>query len=207
MELEKTDSGCIIVGGAIKFGGYDWIVLDVENGKALLLSDRIIKVRPYHSAFEDITWAECELREYLNGAFLEGFAAHDKSNIAETMTVTNDNPWYGTNGGNPIKDRLFLLSIEELSKYFGNSSRLEEGPPEDDDSIGCIDDQYNAIRVACDESGNESWWWLRSPGKLSTYAALVTDEGEISVHGPFIDEIFAFGAGVRPALWLNMRLN
>jgi len=65
-------------------------------------------------------------------------------------------------------------------------------------------DQYNSLRVAYDKNGYATWWWLRSPGESNAYAAIVNDDGEISIQGPYIDELFANGAGLRPALWLSM---
>ena len=43
------------IGDIIQFGGHDWRVLDVRDGKALLLSDKIIEKRPYHDEYEDVT--------------------------------------------------------------------------------------------------------------------------------------------------------
>ena len=36
------------VGDVIQFGGIDWLVLDIQDGKALLLSEKILEERPYH---------------------------------------------------------------------------------------------------------------------------------------------------------------
>ena len=46
----------------ISFGGYNWRILDVKDNMALLLTEYIIEQRSYHSAYEEITWADCALR-------------------------------------------------------------------------------------------------------------------------------------------------
>ena len=41
-------------GGKVQFGGYDWYVLDKQDGKMLLLTERIIGQRAYHNRVENI---------------------------------------------------------------------------------------------------------------------------------------------------------
>ena len=60
--------GNIAIGEYVKFGDYNWQVLDVKNGSALILSERILDYRPYNNLPAETTWAECDLRAY--AAFL-----------------------------------------------------------------------------------------------------------------------------------------
>jgi serine/threonine protein kinase len=118
------------VGDIVNFGRYysQWRVLDVQDGKALLLSEYVIEDRAYHGEWSadtpdreyETTWAECDLRAYLNGEFLDRYFSEDeRSQIAETYIVNDDNPWtwqwelYITrSGGDNTTDRVFLLSVE-----------------------------------------------------------------------------------------------
>ena len=181
----------------VSLGGNDWRVLDVQNGKALLLSDKIIKKRAYNAKFEeeDITWETCTLREYLNGEFYNKFDAAVKTLIAESRIENDDNQCYGTHGGNTTTDKIFLLSIEEVVKYFGDSGQLKNDPRDD------IHDQYNSARIAKDENGAASWWWLRSPGGYANSPAYVRDDGSVRVLG---SRVRNGRGGVRPAFWLNL---
>jgi hypothetical protein len=45
------------------------------------------------------------------------------------------------------------------------------------------------------------WWWLRSPGYSSDYAALVDYDGDVYVTGDYVNHS---SVSVRPALWLNL---
>lgn len=63
----------IRVGDIVKFGNYNWQVLEIKGGKALILSERILEQRAYNHTNTDITWANCSLREYLNGDFYDSF--------------------------------------------------------------------------------------------------------------------------------------
>ena len=106
------------------------------------------------------------------------------------------NPWFDTEGGNNTLDMIFLLSLEEVVKYFGDSGQLRNRPKYKD----YLSDQYSNARIAQDIAGSASWWWLRSPGFGPLYVISVDDTGDLLVGG---DDVFCSG-GVRPALWLNL---
>ena len=114
------------VGDKISFGSYDWRVLNIQNNTALIITECIIEQRAYHDAYKDITWADCSLRKYLNGEFYNKFNATDKSRIISVTNKNLDNQWYGSKGGADTQDSIFLLSIEVVCKYFGDSrSKLQ----------------------------------------------------------------------------------
>jgi hypothetical protein len=48
----------------------EWLVLEVSDGTALLLSRYGLAARPYHAAPGAVTWADCDLRGGLNHDFL-----------------------------------------------------------------------------------------------------------------------------------------
>ncbi len=114
MEDIKMDS-------TLSFGGYNWRVLDIQDNVALLITEDIIEQCAYHDAYKDITWADCSLRKYLNGEFYDKFSEADKSRIISVLNKNLDNQWYGSKGGVDTKDSIFLLSVEEVCKYFGDS--------------------------------------------------------------------------------------
>ncbi|MCL2677441.1 MAG: hypothetical protein FWE85_00120 [Clostridiales bacterium] len=46
---DNPGAGGILPGLAIEFGGIDWLVLDVQGGKALVISEKILEThRPYN---------------------------------------------------------------------------------------------------------------------------------------------------------------
>ena len=77
-----------VVGDVIQFGGYDWRVLDIQDGKALIISKDILSTRAYHSVNTEITWEDSDIRQYLNGEFYNGFSAEEKGWIVETSLLT-----------------------------------------------------------------------------------------------------------------------
>ena len=188
------------VGDTIEFGWYDWRVLEIRDGRALILSEEILERRLYHSNHSDITWEHCSLREYLNGWYYDNrFTTDEKNRIADVRNSNPANQWFSARGGENTIDRVFLLSLEEVVRYFGDSGQLANM------SIGAhrrIDDEYNSNRIAVDKDTKEAWyWWLRSPGVLNHFAVNVDDLGYVGVGGLFVEADFG---GVRPALWLNL---
>ena len=192
------------------FGGYDWRVLDVQNGKALLLIEKELASRQYHISKEVITWERCIRRKYLNYEFIDIFTDEEKAMIAETKVLNNNNPWYGTEGGNDTLDKIFLLSIEEVVRYLGDSGDLsgrkgwfwEDGRYTLKDGKGwLINDGYNSERILKNAKDEAVWWWLRSPGGIGSYAAFIYSDGTVNLNGNRVD---VGSYGIRPALWINL---
>lgn len=191
------------------FGMLKWRVLDIKDGKALLLSEEILWKEWYHSPFTRITWEQCELRRYLNDDFFHSFCPEEQKQIAEVYNDNLDNQWTKSVGGNVTKDKIFLLSIEEVVRFFGDSGLLKQRP-----RLECfINDEYSEARIAYFQ-GSKFWWWLRSPGAFGFSAATVNDRGAISTYGEYVYISFPYMSetisitddrgGVRPALWLNL---
>ena len=207
-EAPASPSTAVTTGETITFGGYSWLVLDVQDGRALILSERVLERRGYHMDNTEITWEGSSLRQYLNGEFYNSFSASDRGRIAQVTNVNPDNPWdftqFGvynrTPGGANTQDHIFLLSLDELVRYFGDSGQLENQHHANNESAG-FHDEYSSARVALDANDAISLWWLRSPGYYSIYAAMVNGLGFVSVSGFSVNNDHG---GVRPALWLNL---
>jgi len=162
----------------LEFGSYKWRVLNVQSDKALLITEDVIDQRTYNKNWTYITWETCTLRQYLNGEFYNKFNSGCKAQILFTNN-NPDNPKYGMKGGNNTQDHIFLLSIDEVKKYFINDSDRK-----------------------ANHAGNACWWWLRSPGGSSYCAANVVYDGFVDVYGC---NVTSDSGGVRPAFWLNLK--
>lgn len=200
------------IGSIISFGSYKWRVLDMQNNKALLVTENAIERRPYHDAYKEITWADCALRKYLNGEFYDRFTAVDKSRIIPVLNKNPDNPWYGSKGGADTKDSIFLLSLEEVCRYFGDSTSKLYNPGKNQRYWFERKDENNSKRLAIFEGTNKCcWWWLRSPGRVNVKAVYIFGtDGNIGIQGNNIlkgniGEGECKGA-VRPALWLTLEV-
>ena len=217
----------------LRFGGLSWQVLDVQDGKALIITENIIETRPFNTESVAVTWETSSLRHYLNGVLLRTFSQEEQRVIIETRLSNPDNLWYGTPSGNDTVDKIFLLSVGEVDKYFGNSGDYvnknrkqyitgtgqmvvnKDGSlisnSHDNDRIAFYDSRHGRMALA---------WWLRTTGDVSHYgyiengvqhneilinmtATTVLETGYIEVGGPLVN---AESVGVRPVLWLNLEL-
>lgn len=177
-------------GQTFKFGKFrrkdvEWIILRVwkQERKALAISKMVLLEMAYHDEFEDTTWEECYLRKWLNSDFIEkelGLKDYQKARIMTVRNYNEENQTFGTPGGNPTWDRMFLLDLKEADLYFNN--RRE--------------------RVCCDvENHKPIWWWLRTAGYSQKNIADVDVDGSLLRSGDDVDDD---SIGVRPAFFLDL---
>jgi eukaryotic-like serine/threonine-protein kinase len=191
------------VGDIIHFGKYEqddnsangkepiaWRVLEVNDGRLLLLSEKNLDAKPYNTTSTSTTWETCSLRAWLNADFMNAaFDILEISAISQTALANPDNPKYGTEGGASTSDKVFLLSIEEANAYI----------PSDSVRIG-LNTAYAIAQGAFDSAGS-GVWWLRSPGLTVSSAAYVGSTGGVIVGG---DDVLVAASVVRPAIWVDL---
>ncbi len=118
VKMEKLYIKNSEIGDTINIGGSKWRIIDIQGNQALLLKDLALPGMAYNSKKGDVTWEQSSLRNWLNTEFLEqNFTKAEKENIVLTDVINNDNPLYGTDGGNDTQDYVYLLSIDELNQY------------------------------------------------------------------------------------------
>ncbi len=209
------------VGEYITFGHYpqtasgtdrtpiEWLVLDVQGHKALVISRYGLDAKPYNEERVAVTWETCTLRAWLNDSFLNtAFSAKEQSAILLTHVDNSYSQgisgWAG--GGYNSPDRLFLLSYAEANKYFG-VRRKTMNSEELDISISRTTPTPFAIRNGAKAStyyklrdnAAAVLWWLRSPGYHNKAAAYVYADGSVG-----FTEVEYRGGVVRPAFWINL---
>ncbi len=186
------------VGDTVVLGDYhgeiEWLVLDKKDGKALLISKYCLDAKEYdkNENNEFVTWETCTLRQWLNGDFInETFSGAEKALICDTYLQNPDNPEYGTDGGNDTTDKVFLLSIDETSKYLSDKIvRKAEAT-----------DYAKDKGIFVSEENGKSWWWMRSPGSDDLCASCMGNDGFVHGDGQMIEDQTC---GVRPAMWVNI---
>lgn len=182
----------------MKFGNYhgtvEWIVLAKKDDKALLISKYCLDAKEYdkNENNEFVTWETSTLRQWLNSCFInEAFTDEEKALICDTYLQNPDNPEYGTDGGNDTTDKVFLLSIDETSKYLSDKIvRKAEAT-----------DYAKDKGIFVSEENGKSWWWMRSPGSDDLCASCMGNDGFVHGDGQMIEDRTC---GVRPAMWVNI---
>ena len=203
------------VGDYVTFGTYEqdnnyadgkepieWIVLDNDGGKMLLLSKYALDAVPYNYYQGAVTWESCSLREWLNNSFLnDAFTAEEQQRIRLTTVSADKHPKLDADPGKSTQDKVFLLSVTEVNRYFKNDGFKRTQGTEYAKARGCFvaTNQYN--------QGN-CVWWLRTPGQTQEKTCVVYDGGGVS--GCLNDDRYvgnnvslASGAA-RPAIWVDV---
>lgn len=214
-------SGCSRTPGAgdtFSFGSYGgnhtvWQVLEVSDNKAMIITKYAIDVRDYNESGDDTTWADCSLRDWLNGSYLStSFSERERAAIIKTML-----------GDTGTEDYVFLLSPAEAKAYFPSSDSLfvslnmtseaEEAyanrvANDDTYELG-YDEALNYIEDLDEYDEQPMMWLLRSSGNKrgTTFMATPYPDGiyEVVDSAPVYGfPPFAPSYGVRPAMWVDL---
>ena len=206
IDSDSRVSQDVNVGDSIIFGRYEqdndvsngkedieWIVLKKEENKAMVISKYVLDYAEYNDEYTSVTWNDCSLRTWLSEYFYNQCIPVDFwYKTIRTTVSNNDNPRYGTPGGDNTQDYMFLLSIEEVENYF---------PTIEDRK--CEQTAYaKAIRATIKKGDNSESadWWLRSPGGTDVWAAFVFASGNIEYDGTAT----SYRKGIRPAMWIDL---
>ncbi|MCL2773001.1 MAG: DUF5050 domain-containing protein [Oscillospiraceae bacterium] len=131
-----SNSQSFAVGNTVQFGAYDWLVLDVQDDKALIITKDCVALMKFVAsdspAYASYPYSGSNLRTYVDRDFYNSFSADEQSNII-TTTITE----YGST----LYDRIFLLSVDEAKEYFSSDTER-----------------------AANYEGQPVIWWLRTNG-------------------------------------------
>lgn len=192
----------VSVGDYITLGTYEqdgtygkediqWLVLAVQDQKALVVSRYALECRPFDSSNTNVTWENSTIRQWLNGSFYEGaFSELEKSQILTETVSVDQYGVYTKNPGNATQDKVFLLSVSEVEMYFSTVSDRT-----------CKPTEHAATNGAWRNSEGFGWWWLRSPGYDLDDVFCVYSHGGIDENG---DGATDTTGGIRPAMWIDL---
>ena len=190
------------VGSSIYFGSYEqdndttngsenieWLILAKEVNRILVISKYALDYQPYNTIDRNVTWEICSLRKWLNETFINtAFNLEEQNRIIITNVTADRNPSWNTSPGENTTDKVFLLSITEVNKYFSSDEARQC-----EETIYCHAQGKNTDR--------QCWWWLRSPGNSPRNAASVNHHGSVRDDGTDVANEYV---PVRPALWINL---
>ena len=200
-------------GDTVKYGFYEqdndlengpeeieWIVLDVKDDEALLLSRYILEVKDLD--YEN--WEQGKQRDWLNHVFLFNAFSYDERRHLKYADVAPDNnpnfPKTAEEMGNATLDRVFLLSLTEAEQYIQNDGLRIAQPT-----------QYAASLA---ETSRTWQWKLRTQGKYPSYTVTVTKDGinyeghPYDAHSVSYDNGRTWSSfGYRPAIMIDLSLS
>ena len=181
----------------VTFGTYEgedivWIVLEETEDSLFLISKYVLEGCQFNNHEKRVTWESCTLREWLNGEFYDqAFDADEKERTQTTVVKTPPHPTKGTTGGNDTVDRLFVLSIDEVNKYF---------PTQKDRTAEATAHAAQHVYLS-EQYGNNANWWLRTmqTSDNSSTGCVVLFDGRIV--GSTV--LHKDTDGVRPVMWIS----
>lgn len=213
------------IGSTVVFGHYEqdniqsngledveWVVLDVQGDKSLLLSKYVIDFHPfvYNDKHTQLPWEDSEMRRWLNGEFMDNtFSKEERSAILTTIVDNSESQTegYRFNSGykppeeNNTEDQIFLLSYYEAAKLYFHSDEVRR--------CGCT--MYAASLRGWEtdllpDGSPKCHWELRSPGYWANTQISVTLDGDYFGRSDNMDYEtgMAEQKAVRPAFWLDL---
>ena len=170
----------------VNIDGIQWYVLAKDDGKALIWSkDAVDETRQFDES--TIVWKDCELRNYLNGDWLDGKATLKEKAVQTDITTRV----FGTDTFDTTQDNVFLLSEADL---FGT---YENNKPSPDIKDYTYNGQVIVPDIEMRKFESNVYSWLRTPYDKQRIATNYT-LGTLRVRNP---EVLS---GYRPALWITM---
>ena len=165
-EIEPSNK-VISIGEFVFFGCYEqdgneengseaiaWKVLDIQDGKALILSKYVIETAPYHDQQGDVNWENSSLNSWLNHSFI-GAAFTDE----EKMSIQNG--------------EVSLLNEEDLTTYGTLLSDL----------VQCKPTAYAYSKGIDTDSERNCYWWLQDGGQHGDGVVNIYPDGSVDSYG------------------------
>ena len=192
------------IGSTVEFGHYEqdndesngaepvsWILLAMEDGKALLLAEKGLDFKQYNPHTKEANWgsgeyADSQLRTWLEEDFeVQAFSNQELNSLTDHVTLLTEDEF---NNLVPYANRICSLTDYAYQKMV--TTLTSHG-------------SYHNIRHECQ-------WWLRSNEYINYYGGYFVPkyvEGSVNetwVESGWLGSIFDNSAAVRPAIWVNI---
>lgn len=230
--------------GSVSFGHYEqdgnkkngkeaieWIILEDKGDTLVLMSKDILDhktLEDYTDGQTNYTWANSSIRKWLNNDFLKAAFTDSEQASIKKRTWSADSSPESTKGsafGKDVKDKVSILSYEEVLKYFKGDDmkfvktqvycpRLVSAPSA---AIAASDSNKNGLATfAISLVGKKQYqelgysddiinsyyseWWLRTSNYKGNRLLSVSSHGNIYEYGtPYKDEFYK-DKGIRPVI-------
>ena len=191
------------VGSYIYFGEYEqdnnestekeaieWLVLDKQEDKMFVVSRYGLDCQEFHTEAGVFSWENCSLRSWLNYTFYEiAFIPEEMDRILISEVTAEAITEYNALAGNKTMDKVFILSIDEASRYLT-----------DETAIKCFGTPYCYAQGAYRFGNDACTWWLRMPG-VNYNIGWVDPDGYVHFGARTDGQFYA----VRPAMWIDLK--
>ena len=159
------------VGDAVVFGSYEqngksddgaekieWIVLEKQEDKLLLISRYCLDTKPINDTRTDVEWKQSSLCAWLNGDFSESFSETELSSIIEVDGV-----------------KVSIPNKAQAEQYY------------EYDSWRSAEATSAAVNNGARVQNEKTWWWLLDKGEIASSNSYVYFNGTIRTDGLSVD--------------------
>lgn len=148
----------------------NWIVLEMDDEKALLLSKYILDIVEYSNVLDKrVLWKNSSLRAYANNEFYQSaFNEREKAFMLPKKNTNYENPVYDSFVDTDTVDKVSILGFDECIKYFNidyaesTSNAKSNVKMKTYPTVYARDKFLNDERVAI--GATDSDFWLRNQG-------------------------------------------
>ncbi len=214
-----------------------WRVIDKQDGKLLLLSEKLLdsfayNTNPAQEVLTDVTWENCSLRAFLNDKSEDGFLSmftpderamiltthlENKSANEELMAQWGSFEDQGEKKYSDLAtqnraddpdtdDRVFLLSYQEVLKYFGEPTEPYTGGSDYPFSVmkcnpDCIAYKTDAVFTGYYDTETGAGEWLTrtlcNTHSDEDMAVYISRDGQVFNYYTYASML------IRPAMWVS----
>lgn len=218
------------VGSKVYFGNYfvgndkddmkrddiSWIVLEIKDGKALLITEKNVDYYKwksgYYSYHELPSWEDSTLRNYLNTQFLkDAFSEEEIKKIADTTVVPDvedhkDRFADALSNEERVKenetvDKVFVLSYSEAEKCFASDEERKSEPTKYTRKTNRSIEPRLFHSADLAETEVRSWWLrtrIDTTNNENHYICCVTASGRLVRETPSTNH------AIRPVIWVSI---
>lgn len=170
-----------------------WRVLQVEDGRAYILSEYVLEARPIHSDYKQYAnqpndkkypgfagdFTQTEMHQYLNGDFTANFTPAELALLSPDETLG----MFTLVSSDDLKDKSLGFGTDASRKAWGTEYATT-----------------HLLFVYSSARGNHSPYWTRTQSTTNLQAArCIKSKGELGYINVITED-----EGMRPACWLDM---
>lgn len=198
-----------------------WTVLKKTGARLLLLNKYQVMLTLVGNSDAPFSYRDSYIRQELKEVLPEWFKEKELQLIEDTHLGKTSNPAFDTIDNPDVRDKLFLLSAEEVLEFFDPDAYQVIGTIHDK----LIPNEYRRRYYPMSNAGADAQyafvdtsskdnreiinlriidflgWWTRTPGCEDGDVALYETGGKLNLDGLSAD---SDEVGIRPALWLDL---
>ena len=203
--VEDFDTIEIFSFGDEDIGKTEWVLLDIVDNKALLLSKYILFKRGVNGSYyydntsiKPINWENSTIKDIEIFSLFHNLCVNflEKDLIIKSKTINKPCKRFGLDFGNDTEDDFFILNQEDIDKYFYNNKYEYSDKIQNNNKLKTV---YKYSHFGEPKEQKEGYW-VRDKGYLWWYVSFVDENGNLNTRG--INA--GVDMGVRLAVWIDI---